>query len=129
MTFGYGDYASIEAIPGKEEVAQRLYKRSLLYYPNERAYLGLGMMKQRRREYGDSIQVLSEGAKQFPDSQQLALCLGISYMNLGQYDKALECFLKFPSSQEALRYTAACYQAMGDSEKEASVLKKLERNW
>jgi uncharacterized protein HemY len=84
------------------------------------------MMKQRRREYRDSVQVLSEGVKQIPDSQQLALCLGISYMNLGQYDNALECFLKFPSSQEILRYTAACYQALGDSEKEASILKKLE---
>lgn len=126
MTFSHGDYASIEEISGKEEVAQRLYERSLLYCPNERAYLGLGVMKQRRREYGDSVQILSEGVKQFPDSQQLAMCLGISYMNLGQYDNALECFLKFPSSQETLQYSAACYQALGDSEKEASVLRKLE---
>jgi len=126
MTFSHGDYASIEEISGKEEVAQRLYERSLLFYPNQRAYLGLGVMKQRRREYGDSVQRLSEGVKQFPDSQQLALCLGISYMNLGQYNDALECFLKFPSSQETLQYTAACYQALGDSEKEASVLRKLE---
>jgi len=125
MTFSHGDYASIEEIYGKEESAQRLYERSLLYYPNQRAYLGLGVMKQRRREYRDSVQVLSEGVKQFPDSQQLAMCLGISYMNLGQYNDALECFLKFPSSQETLQYTAACYRALGDSEKEAFVLRKL----
>jgi tetratricopeptide (TPR) repeat protein len=126
MTFSYGDYALIEEIYGKEDVAQRLYERSLLYYPNQRAYLGLGIIKQRQREYGDSVQILSEGVKQFPYSQQLVVCLGISYMNLGQYDNALECFLKFPSSQETLQYVAACYQALGDSEKEASVLRKLE---
>lgn len=126
MTFDYGDYASIEEISGKEDVAQRLYERSLLYYPNERAYLGLGIIKQRQRKYGDSVRILSEGMKQFPDSQQLALCLGISYMNLSQYDNALECFLRFPSSQETMKYTAACYHALGDSEKEASVLRKLE---
>lgn len=125
MTFSHGDYASIEEIDGKKGVAERLYERSLAYYPNQRAYLGVGVIKQQRREYGDSVQVLSEGVKQFPDSQELALCLGISYMNLRQYDNALECFLRFPSSQEILQYTAACYQALGDSEEEASVLRKL----
>lgn len=126
MTFSHGDYASIDAIPGKEEVAQRLYERSLLYHPNERAYLGMGTIRQKQREYGVSLKILSEGVKQFPDSQQLAVCLGISYMNLGRYDDALECFLKFPHSQETLRHTAACYRALGDFEKEASVLKRLD---
>jgi len=126
MTFSHGDYASIDAIPGKEEVAQRLYERSLTYHPNVRAYLGMGTIRQKRREYEVSVKILSEGMKQFPDSEQLAVCLGVSYMNLGRYDDALECFLRFPHSQETLQYTAACYRALGDFEKEASVLKRLD---
>jgi radical SAM superfamily enzyme YgiQ (UPF0313 family) len=127
MTLSHGDYASIEAIPEKEQVAQRVYERSLLYYPNQRAYLGLGIIRQRRREYEDSVRILSEGLKQFPDNQPLAMCLGISYMNLGQYDNALTCFLKFPDSRETLQYTAACYRALGDPEQESTVLRRLER--
>lgn len=126
MTFSHGDYASIDAIPKKEEIAQRLYEKSLSYYPNERAYLGSGIIKQKQRQYKESIQILSEGVKHFPASESLATCLGISYMNLVRYKEALECFQKFSNSQGVLQYIAACYRALGDSEKESSVLKKLE---
>jgi radical SAM superfamily enzyme YgiQ (UPF0313 family) len=127
MTFSHGDYASIEAIPEKDNVAQRLYERSMSYYPNQRAYLGLGIIKQKQRKYEESVQILSEGVKHFPESEPIAMCLGISYMNLGRYEEALECFQKLPESREALQYVATCYHAMGDSDKEASVLKRLER--
>jgi anaerobic magnesium-protoporphyrin IX monomethyl ester cyclase len=127
MTFSHGDYTAIEAIPEKDEVAQRLYERSLSYRPNHRAYLGLGIIKQKRGEHEESIQILSEGIKHFPDSEPLAKCTGISYMNLGQYEEALKYFLKFPDSREALQYIATCYHALGDSEKESSVFRRLER--
>jgi anaerobic magnesium-protoporphyrin IX monomethyl ester cyclase len=127
MTFSHGDYAVIEAIPEKEEIAQRLYKRALSYHPNQRAYIGLGIIKQKHREYEESVRILAEGMKQFPESESLIMCLGISYMNLGQYEKALECFRKFPDSRETLRYTASCYQALGEFEKESSVLRRIER--
>ena len=127
MTFSHGDYAVIEAIPEKEEIAQRLYKRALSYHPNQRAYIGLGIIKQKHREYEESVRILAEGMKQFPESESLNTCLGISYMNLGQYEKALECFRKFPDSRETLRYTASCYQALGEFEKESSVLRRIER--
>jgi anaerobic magnesium-protoporphyrin IX monomethyl ester cyclase len=127
MTFSHGDYAVIEAIPEKEEIAQRLYKRALSYHPNQRAYIGLGIIKQKHREYEESVRILAEGMKQFPESESLNTCLGISYMNLGQYEKALECFRKFPDSREKLRYIASCYQALGEVEKESSVLRRIER--
>jgi radical SAM superfamily enzyme YgiQ (UPF0313 family) len=126
MTFSHGDYAAIETIPEKEEVAQRLFEKSLSYHPNHRAYLGLGIIKQKLGEYEKSIQILSEGVEQYPDSKPLLTCLGISYMKLNQYEEALKCFLKFPDSREALQYAAACYRALGDSEKELFVLRKLE---
>ncbi|MBE0425808.1 MAG: radical SAM protein [Nitrospirae bacterium] len=125
MTFSLGDYASIEAIPDKEKVAQRLYERSLSYYPDHRAYLGLGILMQKQKKYEESIRILSEGIKLFPESESLAICLGISCMNLGKYEEAMKCFLKFPNSTDALRYSAICYRALGDFEKESSILKRL----
>ena len=126
MTFSHGDYAAIEAIPVKEEVAQRLYARSLSYYPNQRAYLGLGILKQKQEKYEESVQILSEGMNHFPESESLATCLGISYMKLGHYEEALKCLHKFLDSRDALQYAAACYNAIGDFEKEASTLKRLK---
>jgi anaerobic magnesium-protoporphyrin IX monomethyl ester cyclase len=127
MTFSHGDYAAIEDIPEKVSVAQRLYERSLSYHLNQRAYLGLGIIKQKQGDYKESVRILSEGTKQFPDTESLAICLGISHMNMGQYEEAMKCFQKFSDSLEVLKYIAACYRALGDSEKEASVLRRLER--
>jgi anaerobic magnesium-protoporphyrin IX monomethyl ester cyclase len=127
MTFSHGDYAGIEAIPEKLNIAQRLYERSLSYHPNQRAYLGLGIIKQKQGDYKESIRVLTEGTNRFPDTESLATCLGISHMNLGQYEEAMKYFQKFSDSPEVLKYIAACYHALGDSEKEASILRKLEK--
>ena len=126
MTFSHGDYASIEAIPEKEKVAQRLFERSLSYFPNQRAYLGLGVIKQKQRQFEESVQILWEGALQFPEDESLAICLGMSYMNLGRYGEALQCLQKFPDSLSVLPYIAACYHALGDSVKASSIHRKLE---
>lgn len=112
MTFSHGDYAMIEAIPEKEEVAGRLYDRALSYAPNLRAYLGLGSLKQKQKKYEESIAALSEGMRHFPENDQIALCCGISYMCLGHYEKALECFGKFPDSPEITPYRENCRRFM-----------------
>jgi radical SAM superfamily enzyme YgiQ (UPF0313 family) len=112
MTFTHGEYALIEAIPGKEEVAQRLYERSLSYVPNQRAYLGLGIIRQKQKRYEDSVRILSEGVMQFPEDESLSTCLGISYMNLGRYKEALKCLQQFSNSQSVLPYIAACHRAL-----------------
>jgi radical SAM superfamily enzyme YgiQ (UPF0313 family) len=126
MTFSHGDYSKIDAIPEKEKIAQRLYERSLLYSPNHRAFLGLAIIKQKQGKYEESLQILSDGIKHFPESEQISICMGIAYMNMKRYEDALSCFQKFLESEEALKYTASCYHAIGDYEKERSILKKLE---
>lgn len=115
MTFDCGDYASIEAIKDKDRVAERLYKKSLSYHPDHRAFLGLGIIKQKKEEYIQSAKILSEGIEYFPESEQLNMCLGISYMNLREYNKALPYFLKFKNSKEANYYITACNKALGIS--------------
>lgn len=112
MTFSHGDYSSIEAIPEKEKIAQRLYEKALFYYPDHRSYLGLGIIKQKQGKYEESVKILLDGIKHFPESEQISICLGIAYMNMGRYEEALNCFQKFPGSTEATQYATACYKAM-----------------
>lgn len=115
MTFDYGDYVNIEAIKDKDRIAERLYKKSLSYYSDHRAFLGLGIIKQKMGEYIQSAKILSQGIEYFPESEQLNICLGISYMNLREYNKALPYFLKFKDSKEATCYITACNKALGIS--------------
>lgn len=114
MTFSHGDYASIEFIPEKDKVAQYLYEKSLSYHPNQRAYLGIGIIKQKQGLFEDSVKILTKGIQLFPESEHLSICLGISYMNLGRVKEALNFFDRFPDSHEAMRYKAACHKTLGD---------------
>ncbi len=113
MTFDHGDYSEIEAVKDKERTAVKLYKKSLGYHPDHRAYLGLGIINQKTGGYEESARILSEGLEFFPDSEPLNICLGINYMNLGKYSRALEYFLKFKDSDQARYYIESCYKALG----------------
>ena len=126
MTFSHGDYANIESIKEREEIAEALYKRSLEYYPDHRAYLGLGIMRQKNKAFKGSVEILSEGLQYFPESESLNICLAISFMSLGEYEEALLYLMKFQDSEEALHYIVKCYKAMGDTENESLFLKKLQ---
>lgn len=116
MTFSHGDYSQIEAIADKDKIAEKLFNKSLSYYPNYRAYLGLGMIKQKRREFEESVNILSKGVELFPESGELNLCLGISYMNLRDFNSALSYLQKLKHSKEAGYYIAECYKELGGSE-------------
>ena len=124
MTFSHGDYAKIEAIKDKDNIAERLYRRSLEYYPDHRAFLGLGILLQKKRAFPESIRILGQGLGCFPESQPMNMCIGISFMNLGDYQKALDYFLKFQDSKEVLFHIANCYQALGETEKALPFMKK-----
>jgi tetratricopeptide (TPR) repeat protein len=115
MTFLYGDYAKIDLIRNKEKTAEELFVRSLRYHPNHRAYLGLGWLKQQRGEIKASVEILLEGLKHWPESEELGTCLGVDFMNLGEFDKALSLFSKFPDSKTAGTYAAECRKALGRS--------------
>ena len=108
MTFSHGDYAKIEAIPAKEKTAERLYRRSLAYAPNHRAYLGLAMMKQREGRFSESTTLLNEGLALFPDNDQMKLCKGINHMNLKEFRKALDCFGEIRESEQTKSYMKEC---------------------
>jgi radical SAM superfamily enzyme YgiQ (UPF0313 family) len=126
MTFDHGDYAHIGFIKGKEKIAQRLYEKALEYNPDPRAFLGLGIHLQKNGAYQKSIDLLRRGLRNFPDDPQLHICRGVSFMNLGHFDKALKHFLKFDNAKEAVRFAAQCYEALGDEGNALLYSKKLE---
>ncbi|MFC1822703.1 radical SAM protein [Thermodesulfobacteriota bacterium] len=112
MTFAYGDYAGVEEIKNKDKIAEKLFRKSLGYYHDHRAYLGLGILKQKMHEFESSIEVLQEGLKHFPESEMLNICLGVSCMNLGAFEKALRIFSRFPESKDANIYMEKCREAL-----------------
>ena len=114
MTFDHGDYSRIKAIKNKDKVSEKLYIRALNYSPDPRAYLGLGIMHQKKKAYKESISRLTQGVNYFPDNEQLNLCLGISHMNLGEYNKALSYLLKFKDLKQFIPFIVNCYQALRD---------------
>jgi anaerobic magnesium-protoporphyrin IX monomethyl ester cyclase len=125
--FSPGTNSAFQAIPEKEEIAQKLYKRALSYHPNQIAYMGLASIKENEGNYEECVQIFSEGMKHFPESEVLAISLGISHIQLGRYVEALKYFQKFPNSHKALQCAASCYHMIGDYEKESSILRKLEK--
>jgi tetratricopeptide (TPR) repeat protein len=117
MTFDHGDYANNDAILGKEKIAEKLYIKALKYHPHPSAYLGLGILNQKKSAYLESIKILSEGIYYFPDNEQLNICLGVSHMNIGDFKTALSFFLKFQHSKQTLELIINCYHALDDVEK------------
>ncbi len=112
MTFSHGDYSKIDAIKDKGNIAEKLFEKSLNYYSNQRAYLGLGMIKQDKRKFEGAVKILTKGVEVFPDSEELNLCLGISYMNLRDYNTALSYLLRLRHSKEAEYYVRKCYEEL-----------------
>ncbi len=127
MTFTHGDYGRNPLIKDKENVAESLFLRALKFAPNQRAYLGLAILMQKRGDHGQAIRLLEKATTDFPQDEQLHTCLAVSHMNLGEFDKAAQLLEKFPESPTALRYLARCYGAIGQKDKERQCMEKLER--
>ena len=127
MTFDYGDYSQIEEIEDKDRIAANLYHHAIRYYPNAEAYLGLGILFQKRGAKREAADILSQGLAHFPDDVRLNICMGVSLMNLEQWDRALSYFLEFQDVKDAVRFAALCYKSLGDKKNAAALLKTFEK--
>jgi anaerobic magnesium-protoporphyrin IX monomethyl ester cyclase len=127
MTFDHGDYAAIDAIPDKDRLVERLYQKSLTYFPDAEAYLGLGIRYQKRDAQQDAIDILSKGLSHFPGDPRLNICMGVGLMNQTKYDQALDRFLKFQDEKDAVQFAARCYEALGEAENAAALLEKYNQ--
>lgn len=112
MTFSHGDYAGWEGVPDKKATAIKLFKKALQYHPDHRAYLGLGVLYQQERRFEDSVFILEQGKRYFPDNESLSLCMAISLMNLGKFGKARSLFEQFPDSDQSRRFLPVCQKKL-----------------
>jgi radical SAM superfamily enzyme YgiQ (UPF0313 family) len=109
MTFSHGDYAKRKEVKDSLQVAWELFVRSLEFQVNERAFLGLAILAQKRGDYHTAKVLGEKGLAYFPQSKHLRICLGVSLLNLGQKEKARECFLPYASEDEVARsYLEQC---------------------
>ena len=120
------EYLEKGPISALESIAESLYQKALDYFPNQRAYLGLGILKQKKGNYAASSNLLARGLIHFPDDPQLNICQGVSLMNTGLYEKALGHFLRFQNIKEAVQYAVNCYTLINDVENASTLRRKLE---
>jgi lipopolysaccharide biosynthesis regulator YciM len=84
------------------------------------------MLLQQQGRFQPSAQILKEGLAHYPDSQPLNMCRGISLLNLGDFQEAVDCFLTIQHAPEALPYIVHCYQALGQPEKARGFIRKMQ---
>ena len=112
LTFTHGDYAKNDLIPEKERIAEHLFKKALYYAPNPDAFLGLGILFQKMRRFDDSINIIKEALKFYPQSIDLNLCIGITYMNKGEFEQALNYFRPFEGTAKVDGFIAICKERL-----------------
>lgn len=127
LTFSHGDYAHTNGIPEPERTAETLFRRALSLHPDRRAYLGLGMLKQRRGEHSEAVHILRQGLAALGPDEELALCLTVSLMKARAYEEAMALLAEYPDSAEAARYMANCCRALGDFDGAARHMDRYHR--
>lgn len=109
MTFSQGDYSRDSRVAEADLLAKELFEKAISYYPDARAFLGLGMIRQKNGQHTESVSVLEKGAALCPENEQICMCLGVSRMNIGDFDAALECFKKYKHLPQAKNLIAQCH--------------------
>jgi len=127
LTFDHGDYSAIDGIKHKDRLVEKLYRQSLNYFPNAEAFLGLGIINQKKGDHREAAAILTEGLSHFPNDVRLNICLGVGLMNLAQYDQALARFLDYPNEKDAVQFAARCYEALGQDSKAAAFVEKYKK--
>jgi len=115
MTFSHGEYSRNPDIPDPDKTAESLFKRSLELHPNARAFLGIGMLRQKRGALDQAVEVLSQGLRRFPSSKPLSVCLSVSLMNMGAFKEALQHLQPFGQDQDILPYVRECLARLDPS--------------
>jgi radical SAM superfamily enzyme YgiQ (UPF0313 family) len=111
MTFHYGDYAALPMIKEPALIAEACYRRALGYAQNARASLGLGLLSLKRRDFAAAASTLGPAAQAFPEDLQLCLYLGISLLNLGDFELAVSALEKAAAPGSPCQRDAEAYLA------------------
>ncbi len=113
MTFSHGDYAGNPQVIDAGTTAETLYEKALLYHPDFRAFLGLGMLHMKTGRFKKAIEILETGLEHHPGQKDLLLCSALNHMNSGDFKKALAILEPLAHLPEARKYMTICNQKQG----------------
>ena len=108
LTLTHGDLARIEEIPDKEKTARKLFARALRAFPDRRAYLGLGLLVQKKHNFHAAEKILQKGLAYFPNDKELKTSLALCLMNTGRFGEALEHLMPFAGHPDIAFYIREC---------------------
>ena len=108
MTFSHGLYSKNPDIPEKEKLSEWLFKQSLRYLNDRRAYLGLSMLKQKQGNIKEAEKILKKALSIYPEDKDLSLCLAINFMNQSDFKEALKILERLPPSEGIQPYIDEC---------------------
>jgi tetratricopeptide (TPR) repeat protein len=118
LTFSHGDYAVNPLVEKHLATAVMLFKRSLDYHPDHRAFWGLGLVYQHQGRFDESIVVLKQGIEHHQESVDLHMALANSLIRLARYEEARACLEGFPAHPQAVDQIIRCCRLMADKEGE-----------
>ncbi len=110
MTFSHGEYKNHPQVRHPLKTAAHLFEKALEYAPDVRAFLGLAMILQQKKDFYRSLKMLQQGLGIQPDHKDLNICKGVCLMNMGRFSQALPYFEKFETSADAGYYIRICRQ-------------------
>lgn len=127
LTFSHGEYATNPLIKGNLETAVMLFKKSLGYHPDHRAFWGLGLVYQHLRRFDEAVAILRRGIGHYQQSTDLHMALANSLMRLNRYPEARESLETFPDHPRTVEQLIRCCRFMGDREGEKTWTRRLKR--
>ncbi|OQY52985.1 MAG: B12-binding domain-containing radical SAM protein [Desulfobacteraceae bacterium 4572_89] len=108
MTFSHGEYSNDPRIKNPDKIAEKLFNRSLTYLPQPRAFLGIAMLLQKRKNFDQAVTLFEKGLGHFPGNKDLSMGMGICLMNQGRFKKALTFFTPFRNESGMGHYINIC---------------------
>ncbi len=110
LTFSQGDYAMDPRIKTPEQTAEALFNKALDFYPDFRAFAGLGMLYQKQRRFKEAFSAMEQGLARYPGNETLETGTGVCLMNLGDFKGALARLNKFKGNKTLAPYIDICNQ-------------------
>jgi radical SAM superfamily enzyme YgiQ (UPF0313 family) len=127
LTFSHGDYAMNPLVDKNLATAVMLFKRSLDYHPDHRAFWGLGLVYQHQCRFDESIGILKQGIDHHRQSVDLHMALANSLIRLNRYDEARAGLEGFPEHPQAVEQIIRCCRSLADKEGEQTWSERLRR--
>lgn len=125
LTFSHGDYAVNPLIQNKLRTAVRLFKTSLTYHPDHRAFWGLGLVYQHQRRFEASLAVLKRGIRRHPQSVDLRMSAANSLTRLGRYAEARTYLEAIADQPQVIEQIIRCCRLMADKAGEQAWTQRL----